>query len=53
MFQNRNYELDYSIVCLLRWHSVEALRRDFLYMTKLESKFVLASYRSTPHEYLV
>ena len=38
----------YSIVYLLRWRSVEALWRDFLYTLKLESKFILTSYRSTP-----
>ena len=39
----------YSIVYLSRWRSVEALRRDFLYTTKLESKFILTSYqKSTP-----
>ena len=38
----------YSIVYLSRWRSGEALRRDFLYTTKLESKFILTSYQSTP-----
>ena len=36
----------YSIVYLSRWRSGEALRRDFLYTTKLESKFILTSYQS-------
>ena len=43
----------YSIVYLSRWRSVEALRRDFLYTTKLESKFILTSYQSTPPGSLV
>ena len=38
----------YSIVYLSRWRSGEALRRDFLYTTKLESKFILTSFRSIP-----
>ena len=37
----------YTIVYISRWRSGEALRRDFLYMTKLESKFILTSYQST------
>ena len=28
-------------MCLSRWRYGEALRRDFLYTTKLESKFIL------------
>ena len=38
----------YSIVYLSRWRSVEALWRDFLHTTKLESKFIITSYQSTP-----
>ena len=38
----------YSIVYVLRWRSVEVLRRDFLYTTKLESKSILTSYQITP-----
>ena len=37
-----------SIVYLSRWRSGEALRRDFLNTTKLESKFILTSYQSIP-----
>ena len=40
-------ESELRAVYLLRWRSVEALRRDFLYTTKLESKFILTSYQST------
>ena len=31
----------YSVMWLSRWRYGEALRRDFLYTTKLESKFIL------------
>ena len=37
----------YSIVYLSRWRAVEALRRDCLYTTELESKLILISYPST------
>ena len=43
----------YSFVYLSRWRSGEALRRDFLYKSQLESKFILTSYQSTPPRYLV
>ena len=43
----------YSIVYLSRWRSGEARRRDFLYTTTLESKFILTFYWSIPAGSLV